>query len=233
MARVECPECGVTVKVADDLPAGRRVRCPKCAAVFRPFTDEERDAPEPHDRPEERELTERHERGHATAARSARRHEDDYEENAEKEDRPRRRPAQKSTSPWYWVGVGLAGAAATAAIVMLILRLQGGRGLDQDYTFDLEPNKVDIRTFAPVSKDETIKVSVTATGGKVRVFVYKEKGNIRADKVDVDKLRNPVAKRINVSEATLEAAIPAEHTAIVVVESGLANVSHVKLRVTN
>ena len=224
MARVECPECGVLVMVRDDLPAGRRVRCPKCEAVFRPFE-------------EERDRTEEGERGRpaAAAARARVPHDEDggddqggradEEERADEDEaveRPRRRPAKKGKSAVYWILLALSVLAAAGSITFFVITFMqsGGNKLDQDITFELEPNKIDIRTFAPVSKDETLKVSVTATGGKVRrVSVYAQKGNVAATSVEAEKLRDPVARQLNVSEATLEAAIPADHTAIVVMDA--------------
>lgn len=45
--RFPCPSCGVGLKVADTVPAGKKINCPKCGVGFGvPGEDDEPDAPE-------------------------------------------------------------------------------------------------------------------------------------------------------------------------------------------
>ncbi|MBV9123042.1 MAG: phosphohydrolase, partial [Planctomycetes bacterium] len=34
MPSYSCPECGAAIKSANPIPAGKKVKCPKCATVF-------------------------------------------------------------------------------------------------------------------------------------------------------------------------------------------------------
>ena len=38
-ARYPCPKCGATLKLANEVPAGKKIRCPKCQAAFAPVAE--------------------------------------------------------------------------------------------------------------------------------------------------------------------------------------------------
>jgi mono/diheme cytochrome c family protein len=45
--KLSCPSCDVTLRVAATIPAGKRIKCPKCAEVFTVPDDEDDEAPAP------------------------------------------------------------------------------------------------------------------------------------------------------------------------------------------
>jgi hypothetical protein len=104
---VTCPECEQKLRMNAPVPAGKRVKCPKCAALFTPAGEDEEEAPSPRtavmpprpgrskadpdedDRPRKRPARqEDDEEEEAPRARSRPRREDDDEEDAP---RPRSR----------------------------------------------------------------------------------------------------------------------------------------------
>jgi Zn-finger nucleic acid-binding protein len=117
VTRFRCPECETTLKLARALEPGKRIKCPKCAAVVTVPADEEE---------------------RVTAARAPVRprkqrpaqDEQDDEDEEEQEERPRKRrkkPAKRWVSPvllWSLVGGGV---AAVALVVVLILTSSSGR----------------------------------------------------------------------------------------------------------
>src|SRR5437879_5399608 len=90
-----CPECRCRFAVPDNL-AGKKVRCPKCQAVFeaRPGGD----------------ITHAPASGKAGVTLAARGRPD------VKASAPPRKPA----SPWYWVGLTLAGVGTCLALLFLV-----------------------------------------------------------------------------------------------------------------
>src|SRR5262245_4364048 len=124
MAQAECPECGVRMRVADDLPAGRKVRCPKCEAVFR-ASDAELEPAEDRRR----------------SAAPARRMTGDAAEDDYDDERPRKRAAKEGKSPIYWILLGFSGLAAAGAVGFLIVTMLGPGKMNLDTTFDLDSAK--------------------------------------------------------------------------------------------
>src|SRR5262245_40428550 len=85
-----CPACSTTLRLAQEVPAGKKVKCPKCGVMFTPgeeVVDAGIVADEPRPRPRPRD---------ADDDRPRRRRRDDYD--ADYDDRPRRRRREKPRS---------------------------------------------------------------------------------------------------------------------------------------
>ena len=100
MPKINCPKCSATLRIPDDLPDGKRVRCPECETKF---LKDDADPP----------------------ARSARRENrrDDRDDDAPRRSKSKgRRPQKKSNAP-VLIGVAVAavlllGGGAVAAIML-------------------------------------------------------------------------------------------------------------------
>jgi predicted Zn finger-like uncharacterized protein len=98
-SRVFCPACDARLKLTDDWPPGRKIRCPKCNAVF--------SVPEADEEP-------------ISEAKPARRQSAKYDEEDELE-RPRRRrrkrPVKEGVQPAVLVGIILACVLLGSAVL--------------------------------------------------------------------------------------------------------------------
>jgi hypothetical protein len=205
--------------VRDDLPAGKRVRCPKCEVVFEPFAEE--GAPRD-DR-----------RSGRSGGAAALDRDDDAARDQEDDDRPRRRPAKKGKSPAYWILLAFAGLAAAGAIAFLVFSLMRPGKMNLDTTFQLDGATPTVFTFDPISEEQPIKISLTPSNGKVSLTVYTKQGKLPPGEIDVTKLGRPLLRQTGIADtATLDGKIPAEHSTVVVVER-TGGTPQVKLLVTN
>ncbi len=139
-----CPSCGAILKTAQPLPAGKRVRCPKCKSIVTvpEAEDVDQDDPQPVQKPAAKsrpaEVTkEKPASAKRTVARSSDL-EDDREENEEQEDpeeerKPKRKKSargakKKRTNPaLIW---GAAGGGAVALLVLVLVLTGVFRGKD-------------------------------------------------------------------------------------------------------
>jgi mono/diheme cytochrome c family protein len=103
--RLACPSCDASLKVATTIPAGRKIRCPKCETPF-PVPEEE----EPDEEPVRSK----------TAITSKRKPvpppEEDEEPDEEVEERPARRKRRKKAKQ----GSSMAGLLIIAGVVLLV-----------------------------------------------------------------------------------------------------------------
>ena len=109
-----------------------------------------------------------------------------------------------------------------------------GKTLDQDASFDV-PMEGKFLTVEPITTEQNVKVTGTATGAPVNVYLYLEKNRQAAEKdILAKKLVSPVipAKVEKAETFTLTATIPANETAVVqVTRAGMA--AKVQLRISN
>jgi hypothetical protein len=137
MAKVNCPECGVPLNLPAGLPAGKKIKCPKCSAVFAvpegqqiqaasrpaapppPPVDEEYEEEVPRARKRPR-VEEEYEEEERPARRRA--EEDDYGEEAYDDEGTsrRRRKRHRAASPSAAVLVVALYSFAVGGIALLI-----------------------------------------------------------------------------------------------------------------
>jgi len=101
MSRVTCPSCGVVLKLADDLPLRKKVKCPECNTVF-PVPDAEPDEP------------------------GARRRSDAGDDYDEEEDRQSRRPRRRRRQTQSVGNVAVLVGAGLLALVVIGGLFAGG-----------------------------------------------------------------------------------------------------------
>src|SRR5262245_54966346 len=126
-----CPECEKSLRSANPIAPGKKVKCPGCGVLFSPHTDEDiekedrpkrrpRDEEGEEDRPRRRRSRdeEQDEEGDAPA-RSRRSRLDDYED--EEDDRPRRKKSKsKKSGANLPLILGISGGSV-AVLVLLVL----------------------------------------------------------------------------------------------------------------
>lgn len=137
---VVCPECGKSLQLKGELKPGKRIRCPKCDAVFAPavdVVDEVEEVPDDaiQDRPRRKAAPIR------AAARDDR-DDDDRDERDDRDDdddydrRPRKRKRSKkksgSSSGLIWgIVAGVVGLLVVIIVVVVLLLVRGGGGAAQ------------------------------------------------------------------------------------------------------
>ena len=119
--KVVCPKCEERFRISDDTPAGKRLKCPECAAVFSFEDDDDEPAPRKSSRSRDRDEDE-DDRADSPSARGGKKRPRDRDDEDEDEDRPRRKKKKKSKAGLIWVLV-LGGVALLAGGVVLILVL--------------------------------------------------------------------------------------------------------------
>ena len=117
--KVVCPKCEERFRISDDTPAGKRLKCPECAAVFSFEDDDDEPAPRKSARSRDRDEDED---DRSRSARGGKKRPRDRDDEDEDEDRPRRKKKKKSKAGLIWVLV-LGGVALLAGGVVLILVL--------------------------------------------------------------------------------------------------------------
>lgn len=126
----------------------------------------------------------------------------------------------------------LLGGAGIGLTILMVLLLRGGGKIDIDTTLEV-PASGRVYIIEPARQERTLKVLASSQGGKISVLIYVEAGARGEQEIDVDALRNPRASRVTVQDAALEADVPADHTALVVLVPSRAQPTTVKLRITN
>jgi hypothetical protein len=159
---VTCPECKQKLRLSAEVPAGKRIKCPKCAAVFSAADDEEaapsrkdavtRSAPKParSARPQpdleedEDDSPRKSKRGRddeddeeAPRAKSKRRDLEEDDEDEDEDERPvrrrRRKRVKKSNAAVLYGAIG-GGVAfiVSAGVVLLLVLGRGGASAQQE-----------------------------------------------------------------------------------------------------
>jgi hypothetical protein len=125
-----------------------------------------------------------------------------------------------------------------ATKVFALLLLAGAAGcrtkLDETWTIDTGEGFTRSLTINAIKSEQQVKVTGTATGGPVDVFIYLAKNKKEADKEIITKkfTSNILDKRIKTDKIDLEATIPANEEAVVQVNKAGA-AAKVQLRITN
>lgn len=121
----------------------------------------------------------------------------------------------------------------SVALVMVMAASGCKAKLDMESAFDVPPEgrifKVD-----PIKKEQTIKVTGTATGAPANVFIYLDKNEAAAEKEIMSLKYTPIilAKQEKTEAINVEATIPANETAVVRV-TRVMKAAQVKLKITN
>jgi predicted Zn finger-like uncharacterized protein len=175
---VTCPECQAGLKIADTIPAGKKIRCPKCQAAFVvPADDEDDESPPARTsgtgpkqaqaaRKPRAEIEDEKDDDPRPKKKVAPRHE---EEDEEEDDRPARKKKKKHKKAkgnpallWSLVGGGVVVVAAGVIALMLILNKgkdsptggnSPGNGT-RNLVTDLTPDPALVKQLASATKIE-------------------------------------------------------------------------------
>ncbi len=105
--------------------------------------------------------------------------------------------------------------------------------LDTKTTFETD-NAGKTLDLDAVKAEQTIKVTATAEGGPIDVFIYLTKNRAAVDKeIMTTKLVNVLADKQNSESVELTAKIPANEEASVLVRATTLKKPKVNLRITN
>lgn len=131
--RVTCPECDGRLKLRTAIPAGKRIRCPKCEAVFAVHPDEDEDF---EDAISEQPAPRRRRKAAAAGGRRPKRrpdYEDDFDDDNDSgedddfDERPRRRSRKKpggkkrkKQGKGPLIGMICGGAVAVLALIFVV-----------------------------------------------------------------------------------------------------------------
>src|SRR5262245_20884358 len=214
MPREECPQCGVMVRVPEDLLPGKRVRCPKCETVFAPLGADVREGSP----------------GHRPASPSKAEVVEDHEED----EPPRRRKPTGKGIGFVLVCVfgGLAGLAALALIVWLFFLRTPALNINETFTLDRRGRNF---VIDPISSERTLKVRAETEGGAIdlRILITEKTVGANIDELAVRDVRE-LKSETKATDLSLEKKVPANHTAIVTINaSRIAKLPRVKLQITN
>ena len=110
----------------------------------------------------------------------------------------------------------------------------GGTVLKIEQTIDV-PVEGRALTIDPIKSQQKVKVSASASGGPIDIVVCRDSDR---DAVERDllakKLKTEVfAHQLNTEQAALEATIPANTTALVIIQRAGAKPAKVELKITN
>ena len=118
----------------------------------------------------------------------------------------------------------------------LVLAAAGGCSpkLDLQKSFDATINGEDF-TLGATRREQKIKVSAAATGGKIDVYIFLEKNKEAATKDILAKKTsaNVLAKEEKADSVNLTATIPAGEEAVVRVTASSLKQTKVSLKITN
>jgi uncharacterized protein (TIGR03066 family) len=139
ITKFSCPSCGGTFRTAQELPRGKKIKCPKCAEpIALPAPGEDDEEPEEERAPRRSQAI----RQRPPERRPPPRDEDEepdeeVEEEAEERPRERRRKGRKGSkkkqgmSPalfWSLVGGGIALALGGVVVILLVTGVFGSKG---------------------------------------------------------------------------------------------------------
>jgi hypothetical protein len=126
----------------------------------------------------------------------------------------------------------------TACVALVILGTVSGCGrtkLAVESAFELNLGDNKLITVEPIKHEQKIKVTGTATGAPVNVYVYLSKNEAAADREIVAKKFTDVIlqKQENTDSISLEATIPANEGTVVRVSRAGAGKPNVQIKITN
>jgi hypothetical protein len=93
----------------------------------------------------------------------------------------------------------------------------------------------DTFTLSPIRREQKVKVTATATGGKIDVYVYLDKNKAAAEKDILSKKlgSNLLASQENADTVNLNATVPGGEEAVVRVNAASLKKTNVALKITN
>jgi predicted component of type VI protein secretion system len=108
-----------------------------------------------------------------------------------------------------------------------------GAKLNDERTVEVSPDREVNVAVDPFKREQKINVSVKTTGGPVDVFVYlKQDEKDAQDAIYAKKKDKVLAEARSVEDHNLEATVPANSAAVVMLSSRAKKVT-VKLKITN
>jgi len=113
---VSCPECRATLRLANGIQDGKKVRCPKCETVFRPDPGEGRGVVS------------------SSRRRAERRDDEDYEDESPPRRRKSRKPAKQKSNTALIAGVAVAAVILLAGGAVAVAMLWPGSKADPKVT---------------------------------------------------------------------------------------------------
>jgi hypothetical protein len=125
-------------------------------------------------------------------------------------------------------------AANVFAFIVMLGALGCRTKLDESWTVDTGEGFTRSLDVLAIGKEQEVKVTGTATGGHIDVFVYLKKNKKEADKEIISKkfTSNILAKQLKTDKVDLVATVPANEEAVVTVNRAGA-AAKVQLRITN
>ena len=120
-------------------------------------------------------------------------------------------------------------------LVGLILLLGCRTKLLDESTVNVDPTQRQFKEIDPISSAQKINASAKANNGQFNIFVYLAKDRAEVEKdMEQDKAGAKVlAHKLKVSEADLQATIPANEKAVVALTSCDGKKAEVKLKISN
>ena len=122
-----------------------------------------------------------------------------------------------------------------ACLFVLLLIAVGCTKLNSESTVQVKPGDLKYTMVDPISKGQKINVSAKTSDGKFNVYCFLEK-----DKADVEKdlyqkkvSAKVLAHELKTGGADLNATIPANETAVILLTSDETKNVEVKLKITN
>src|SRR6516162_1027559 len=122
-----------------------------------------------------------------------------------------------------------------ACLFVLLLIAVGCTKLNSERTVQVKPGDLKYTMVDPISKGQKINVSAKTSDGKFNVYCFLEK-----DKADVEKdlyqkkvSAKVLAHELKTGGADLNATIPANETAVILLTSDETKNVEVKLKITN
>ena len=125
---------------------------------------------------------------------------------------------------------------ALVVLFVMVMLVVGCRAkLKNESAVNLEGGMSHFTTIDAIPQAQTVNVSAKSNGGQFNIYVFLEK-----DKADVEKevMQNKVpakalAHQLKTADANLQAAVPGNEKAVVMLTSSDGKKSEVKLKLTN
>jgi hypothetical protein len=127
-------------------------------------------------------------------------------------------------------------AMRKACVFLLLLLAVGCRTkLNDESVVNVGAGESQYRMVEPISKEQKVNVSAKANSGTFNIYVFLEKDKAEAEKeIDKGKTGDKVlASKQKATDADLQATIPANQKAVVMLTSGDGKKAEVKLKISN
>jgi hypothetical protein len=122
-----------------------------------------------------------------------------------------------------------------ACLFVLLLLAIGCTKLNSQSDVHVKPGEMKYSFVDPITKSQKINVSAKASDGKFNVYCFLDKDKAEVEKdLNLNKVGAKVlAHELKTNGAELNATIPANETAVILLTSAEAKNVEVKLKITN